>query len=152
MQPVSKLSDELSSVMTGPVWQTPPAMPAGKDDTLTRILIVDDEPAITWLLEEGLAEMVDEIASAASSKEALQLLAVSPFDLLITDYKMPDMDGLVLAGHVKRLMPQTCIVMLTAYGSEWLSQRAAEGGIRHVLNKPVHLAELRRLVAELLKR
>jgi CheY-like chemotaxis protein len=152
MQPVSKLNDEPSKMMADQTGQTLPAMSPGKDQTLTRILIVDDEPAITWLLSEGLAEMADEMASVASGQEALQLLADASFDVLITDYKMPDMDGLILAEHVKRLQPQTSIVMLTAYGSEWLNKRAAEVGIEHVLNKPVHLAEIRRLVSELLKR
>lgn len=125
---------------------------AGQSISRTRILIVDDETTITWLLKEGLAELADDVISAGSGEQALQLFAATPFDVLITDYKMPEMDGLTLAGHVKKLQPSVRMVLLTAYGSEWLSQCAGEVGIGHVLNKPVRLAEIRRLVTTLLQR
>lgn len=150
MQPASKYDDETSRLTADQAGQPLPAISTGQDRALTRILIVDDETTITWLLKEGLAEMADEVVSAASGQEALQLFAAASFDVLITDYKMSDMDGLILAGHVKRLQPKARIVMLTAYGSDWLSQRAADAGIEHLLNKPVRLAEIRRLVLELL--
>lgn len=152
MQSVSKFDDEISRLRADQAGQTLPAISTGKDRTRTRILIVDDETTITWLLKEGLAEMADEVVSAASGQEALQLLAATSFDVLITDYKMSDMDGLILAEHVKRLQPQARVIMLTAYGSDWLNQRAAETGIEHLLNKPVRLTEIRRLVLELLSK
>ena len=151
MQPASNLNDKTLRQMADQAGQPLPAMSTGKDRALTRILIVDDEATITWLLKEGLTEMADEVVSAASGNESLQLLAATSFDILITDYKMPDMDGLILAEHVKRLQPQVRVVMLTAYGSEWLSRRAAEVGIEYVLNKPVRLVEIRRLVSDLLQ-
>ena len=123
---------------------------AGQPTARTRILIVDDETTIAWLLKEGLAEFADEVISADSGEQALQLFATTPFDVLITDYKMPHMDGLALAGRVKQLQPRVRMVLLTAYGSEWLNQCASEVGIRHVLNKPVRLAEIRSLVSMLL--
>ncbi len=151
MPPAPQLNDETSGTIPDQTGQALPAVSTGKDRALSRILIVDDETTITWLLKEGLAEMADEVASATNGQEALQLFTATSFDVLITDYKMSDMDGLILAGHVKRLQPQARIVMLTAYGSDWLSQRAAEVGIEYVLNKPVRLAEIRRLVSELLQ-
>lgn len=120
---------------------------------MKRILVVDDESAITWLLQEGLEEMANcEIIAATSPGEALQLGAASSFDLVITDYKMHEMDGLALARHMRQMQPQVTMVMLTAYGSEWLYEQATEASIHRVLDKPVRLSELRSLVAELLDR
>ncbi len=118
---------------------------------LRRLLLVDDEEPIIWLFEEGLANIPGcEITSVTTGEEALLLFDTASFDLLITDYKMPGMDGLALAKNVHELYPQTQIVMLTAYGSLALSEQAGRAGIRRVLDKPVRLDEMRRLVAELL--
>lgn len=143
MQSISDFNEELTAATFDQ---------AGQPVARTRILIVDDEATITWLLEEGLAELADDVISVDSGEQALHLFAATPFDVLVTDYKMPQMDGLTLAGHVKQLQPRVRVVLLTAYGSEWLRQYAGEVGIGHVLNKPVKLAEIRRLVSTLLQR
>lgn len=143
MQSISNSNEERTATAFGQ---------ADQPGERTRILIVDDESTITWLLKEGLAELADEVISADSGEQALQLFASTPFDVLITDYKMPEMDGLMLAGHVRQLQPRVRMVLLTAYGSEWLNQCADEVGIGYVLNKPVRLVEIRSLVSKLLQR
>jgi two-component system response regulator (stage 0 sporulation protein F) len=135
-----------------PAGRPGPAVRAEQGIEAKRILIVDDEAPITWLLQEGFEEMDCEVIAATSPGEALQLCTASSFDLVITDYKMPEMDGLALAGHVRQLQPHVRIVMLTAYGSDWLYEQAAGVGIDHVLDKPVKLSKLRSLVTELLDR
>lgn len=118
-----------------------------------RILIVDDEEPIAWLLEEGLSEMFScEVMIATRGDQALQLYHTTFFDLVITDYKMPGMNGLTLAQHIRQARPQARIIMLTAYGSDGLTRQAGEVGIQYVLIKPIKLSELRGLVGQLLDR
>ena len=70
-------------------------------------------------------------------------MAEQPFDLLITDYKIPDMDGMTLAKRVRQLYPRTSIIMVTAYNDDALRERAARASIQQVLDKPVGLVEIR---------
>ena len=116
-----------------------------------RILVVDDEVNLALTLKDGLNKLPNcEIAMATSAEEALQLFAEQPFDLLITDYRMPGIDGLALATRIRRLYPLTAIVMMSAYGSDDLRERATRASIRHFLDKPVQLTDLRLAVLEAL--
>jgi CheY-like chemotaxis protein/anti-sigma regulatory factor (Ser/Thr protein kinase) len=116
-----------------------------------RILLVDDEEFVTKSLQAGLEKLQTfEVVAANSGAEALRLLEEEPFDLLIADYKMPGVDGLMLADQVRHLYPQTAVVMLTAYGSDWLREQAESVAIRQVLDKPVRLAQIRRVAVEML--
>jgi two-component system response regulator AtoC len=116
-----------------------------------RILVVDDEVNLALTLKDGLNKLPNcEVAMATSGEQALQLFAEQPFDLLITDHKMPGLDGLTLATRVRRLYPLTAIVMMTAYGNDDLRKRATRVSIRHFLDKPVQLTYLSLAVLEAL--
>ncbi len=118
---------------------------------MRRILILDDEENVALTLQDSLEKLPEcEIAIATSSTRALQLLEQQPFDLLITDYKMPDMDGLALARHVRQLYPQTVIIIITAYSDQALRWQASRAYVHHVLDKPVGLAEIRSKALEAL--
>ena len=120
---------------------------------LRRILIVDDEENIALTLQDGLERLANcEIAIATSGEQALGLFEQQPFDLLITDYKMPGTDGITLAARVRQLYPRTVIIMITAYGDETLREQAARASIQRVLDKPVGLAEVRCVALEALGR
>jgi CheY-like chemotaxis protein len=114
-----------------------------------RILIVDDEQVLALTLQEGLEKLPNcEIAIATSGEQALRLFEQQPFDLLITDYKMPGTDGMTLAMRVRQTYPQTVIIMITAYGDHELRERAASASIRRILDKPVSLEEIRQVTLE----
>ena len=120
---------------------------------LQRILVVDDEENIALILQEGLEGLpYCQVAIATSGKQALQMFGQQPFDLLITDYKMPEINGIALATRVRQLYPQTAIVMLTAYSSAELCEQAAHAAVRRVLDKPVKLTEIRSVASEALAR
>lgn len=117
-----------------------------------RILVVDDEENVALTLEAGLERVPNcQVAIATSGEQALQLFEERPFDLLITDYKMPGTDGMTLASRVRELYPKTVIILVTAYGSEELRQQAARVSIRRILDKPVRLAEVRAVAMEVLE-
>lgn len=109
-----------------------------------RILLVDDEVNQLVVLRSGLAKLPDcEITVATGGVQALNLFAQQAFDLLITDYHMPKMDGLTLAAAVRHQYPSTQIIMLTAFGDEILGEQAAEGLVRLVLEKPIDIKHIR---------
>ena len=120
---------------------------------LRRILIVDDEENVALTLQDGLERLPNcEINIATNGEQALQLFEQQPFDLLITDYKMPGTDGITLAARVRQLYPRTIIIMITAYGDETLREQAARVSIQRVLDKPVGLAKIRCVALEALGR
>jgi CheY-like chemotaxis protein len=116
-----------------------------------RILLVDDEENVILTMKAGLKMLLDcEIATAHSGEQALQLFEEKPFDLLITDYKMPGMDGVTLSARIRKAYPRTGIVMITAYGDDDLRERAGRVSIQAILDKPVNLADVRTAALEAL--
>lgn len=81
------------------------------------ILIVDDERTIRESLEMILKEEGYETAVASNGKEALNIASAKPFDVIITDLKMPEMDGMTLLNKCMKICPQTSVIIITAHGS-----------------------------------
>lgn len=109
-----------------------------------RLLLVDDEPDILETVS-GLLEYVFpgiQITQATQGMQAKELLARQGFDLVITDYRMPGMDGAELAKHIGQAYPDLKAIMLTAYadaGTLADIRRAAPALL--ILTKPVELDE-----------
>lgn len=104
------------------------------------ILIVDDESIIL----EGLLEVISasdlpfkEVKTAKSAGDALELFARSPFDILLSDISMPEMDGLAMAERMKRIWPSTSVIFLTGYQDFQYARRALQLGSVDYLLKPV---------------
>jgi CheY-like chemotaxis protein len=122
------------------------------DTTVRRIMIVDDEESVAFTLGEGLKTLSDcEITVVTSGEQAWRYFEEQVFDLLVTDYKLPDMDGMTLARRVRRLYPRTSIVMITAYGDDALREQASRVAIHRVLDKPVGIKEIRSVASEALE-
>lgn len=119
--------------------------------TRQRALIVDDEPDIRELLEITLGRMKLDTRSARNIKEARELLAAEPFDLCLTDMRLPDGTGLDLVQHIQQRHPQVPVAMITAYGSLDTAVNALKAGAFDFLTKPVDLGRLRELVAAALR-
>jgi two-component system response regulator PilR (NtrC family) len=116
-----------------------------------RALIVDDEPDIRELLEITLGRMKLDTRCARNVKEAREWLAREPFDLCLTDMRLPDGTGQELVQLIQQRYPQTPVAMITAYGSLDTAINALKGGAFDFLTKPVDLARLRELVATALR-
>jgi two-component system response regulator PilR (NtrC family) len=116
-----------------------------------RALIVDDEPDIRELLEITLGRMKLDTRSARNVKEARDWLAKEPFDLCLTDMRLPDGTGLDLVQHIQQRHPQVPVAMITAYGSLDTAINALKAGAFDYLTKPVDLGRLRELVAAALR-
>ncbi|QMV62380.1 sigma-54 dependent transcriptional regulator [Pseudomonas berkeleyensis] len=116
-----------------------------------RALIVDDEPDIRELLEITLGRMKLDTRSARNVKEAREWLAREPFDLCLTDMRLPDGTGLELVQHIQQRYPQVPVAMITAYGSLDTAINSLKAGAFDFLTKPVDLGRLRELVATALR-
>ena len=110
-----------------------------------KALIVDDEPDIRELLEITLGRMKLDTRSARNVKEARELLAREPFDLCLTDMRLPDGSGLDLVQYIQQRHPQMPVAMITAFGSLDTAVQALKAGAFDFLTKPVDLARLREL-------
>jgi DNA-binding NtrC family response regulator len=111
-----------------------------------RILVVDDEPVVreslhAWFTEGGYA--VDVAASAA---EALQMLQSSSWDILVSDIKMPGMDGLELQQEVKKIAPKMTIIIMTAYASMDTAVQAIKEGAYDYVTKPLDPDDLEQII------
>jgi CheY-like chemotaxis protein len=116
------------------------------------ILVVDDDENVALSLQYGLATLPNcRIAVATNGDQALQISRRQSFDLLITDYNMPGMDGITLARQVRQLYPQTAIIMITAYNSDVLRGQAESADIRCILDKPAGLVEIRSAASQALR-
>jgi len=117
----------------------------------SRILVVDDEGLIRWSLKEGLSEAGYAVTEAETGRSAIQRCREG-VDLVVLDYRLPDIDGLEVARAIRKDRPSCPVILMTAYGSLELRQQAAEQQIREVVDKPFDIAELIELVGRALGR
>ncbi len=120
--------------------------------TKKRILIVDDEEAILSVLRGGLKKLGDgiQIVTTTDPQQAIEFVRESPFDLILTDYRMDQMDGLVLIQSIRAIRPEARVILMTAYGTADLKS-AVEGGLTAYLEKPFSVEEIRNIVFQALQ-
>jgi len=107
-----------------------------------KILIVDDEISQTELLQGFLAKKGFVCTASHDPAEALGLIRREGFDLLISDYRMPKMNGLDLIRSVRELDPEIAMIMMSAYGSIETAVEVIKAGATDFLTKPIDLQEL----------
>jgi two-component system NtrC family response regulator len=116
-----------------------------------KILIIDDDASLRRVLEYNLQEAGYDVTAAASGQEGLVLFRNAPFPLVITDMKMPGMDGMQLLGEVKKVSPTTLVIMITAFGTVDLAVQAMKAGAYDYITKPFNRDELTLIVAKALQ-
>ncbi|MDE3181105.1 MAG: sigma-54-dependent Fis family transcriptional regulator [Acidobacteriota bacterium] len=107
-----------------------------------RILVVDDDQSLRRVFEVQLEQEGYTAASAASARQALSMLQLQSFDLVITDLKMAELSGIELLKQIRSLYPETIIIILTAFGSVETAVAAMKAGAYDYLTKPVHPEEM----------
>lgn len=117
------------------------------------LLIVDDDEQILLLLGKLLAEEEGyRISTASDPGKALDLLRALPFDLLVADHRMPEMTGIELICHAKRLHPDLIAILITGFAGPDVTVEAAEAGAYDVMLKPLNLGVVRVRVRNALER
>jgi len=112
------------------------------------ILVVDDEPLVGNFVSEVLEGKGHTVVSMAEPKRALETVKSNPtvISLIITDYSMPEMDGIALAEKVRDLECHVPIIVCTGYSDAIDPDRSQEAGISAIINKPMRAEELISLV------
>jgi DNA-binding NtrC family response regulator len=117
----------------------------------SRVLIVDDEPRMAESIAIALGRRGHECIVAGSGREALARFAEQPAHVVVTDLKMPGMDGLELLAKLGEIAPRVPVIVLTAHGDVPSAVEAMSRGAFHFLTKPFDNDELRSLVARALQ-
>ena len=101
-----------------------------------RVLILDDEPIVGKRLGPAIAKMGCETESFTDPKAALTRLEESAFDIIVTDIRMDDIDGIGVLEHVSRSSPDTKVIMITGYATMEVAREAFAKGAFDFLAKP----------------
>ncbi len=111
----------------------------GRGSEQPRVLIVDDDPALLQALPQALQLRMAEatVETADSAAVALDRIAARDYDAIVTDIKMPGMDGLALLAEIRRRQPDTPILIITGHGEYDLSVRALRAGAYDFIQKPI---------------
>ena len=116
-------------------------------------LLIDDEATILDTLTNNIHWHqfgVSTILTASDGRQALDIMALRKVDLLITDIKMPNMDGLSLLSEVRTLYPDTHCILLSAYGEFEYARKAIKFGVENYLLKPLQIEELEETIEKAL--
>jgi DNA-binding NtrC family response regulator len=114
------------------------AVPQGRE----RVLVVDDNPGTLEILQRNLVGQGYRVFTAPAVADAIRLLDSTPVELVITDLKMPEVDGLDLVRHVRENLADTEVMMITGYPSIESAVEAVKIGAQEYLAKPFTDAEL----------
>lgn len=108
------------------------------------VLFADDEEGFLRTVADGFALHADRVTllTAANGKIASEILTRRPIDLLVTDLKMPEMDGFALISHLSRVRPGVPVIVMTAFGTAEIESKLDELGIVQYLEKPMDFPEL----------
>lgn len=115
-----------------------------------RILVADDEASIRELLSKTLALADYEVDLAPDGQTAIERMRIYHYDLLITDLKMPAMDGLALIREVRRAQPALPIVIITGFSTEASAIEAIDLGVAGYLTKPFRVSKVLAVTAKAL--
>jgi DNA-binding NtrC family response regulator len=111
------------------------------------VLVVDDESLIRWSVSESLTDLGMNVEQAGDAASALRAVTTArqPFDVVVTDMRLPDMRDLSLLATLRQLLPSAQLILMTAFGCPDVTTEAALVGAT-VLNKPFELHDLINLV------
>lgn len=115
-----------------------------------KVLVVDDTDHVRKMLVDMLQlDGFDIVGQAGSGKAAIELAADTSPDVIVMDYKMPEMDGLTAARAIKKSAPTQAIILYTAYVDAELEDEAKQAGVAITVGKIEGLNQLEREITEL---
>ena len=105
------------------------------------ILVVDDNNVLRIVVSKMLSRLGYEVSSADSGENGLSIFLKNKFDVVLSDYEMPGMDGVAFACSVKKSSPRTPVVIMTGAGKETVFSRKSTA-VDEVISKPFTLTEI----------
>ncbi len=127
---------------------TPPNLRSGKET----VMLVDDEGLVLGVMEKNLKRLGYRVTAECDPKVALAKYRKAPeaYDLVISDYMMPGMNGLELSGQMRALKPQQRVILMTGYSPEVTGKIAEELGVSLLVDKPINIGEFSRQIRDVL--
>ncbi len=121
---------------------------------MQHVLIVDDERTLTWSLEKALAKdrEIYQVITVNSGESALEQLSSRTFDAVVLDIRLPGINGLDLLLKVRKQIPSAKVIIMTAYGSSDVREKAMARGSLYYIEKPFDVEDLRSLILKALRR
>jgi DNA-binding NtrC family response regulator len=117
-----------------------------------KMLVVDDQEPAREMMREFLEGDLGYVCQTAENGlQALNIVERNNFALVITDVRMPEMDGVELLKRVKKVKPDQCVIIMTAFGDNYTFVDMVEAGASDFILKPFDLAELRAKIARVLR-
>jgi len=115
-----------------------------------RVLVVEDELLIRWSIAETLAHAGHVVIEAEDGAMAVLALtsAADPVDAVLLDYRLPDSNDLTLLAAIRRLSPDSAVILMTAFGTPEVAQGAIDLGAYRVVHKPFDMQDLEPLLVE----
>ena len=111
-----------------------------------KVLLVDDDPSVNTSIENSLQVFGLECTSFTDPVKALESYKKNDnYDIIVTDFKMPVMDGMELFSKIKEINSEAYVIMISAFADEKLIQQSLDAGIFAFLKKPINIRELIRL-------
>lgn len=107
-----------------------------------RVLVIDDEANLRWVLSEALSDQGYEVVVAANANDGLAAMSRQPADVVILDLKLKGMDGLATLARLRERWPDVVVLILTAYGTVASAVEAMQRGAADYLRKPFDLEEI----------
>ncbi len=117
---------------------------------LKKILVVDDDDELRNMLQEVLSSLDYFPIGVEDGEQALKQLKIQDFDLVISDIRMPNMDGMTLLKNIKQTSPELPVVIITAFPTSCPSQKAMQEGADGYLAKPFRIERIDELMHDLL--
>jgi DNA-binding NtrC family response regulator len=115
-----------------------------------RVLVVEDELLIRWSIAETLAHARHVVIEAEDGATAVRALrdSAEPVDAIVLDYRLPDSNDLTLLATLRRLSPNSAVILMTAFGTPEVAKGALDLGAYQVVHKPFDMNDLEPLLLE----
>jgi len=123
-----------------------------QSDVRRHVFLVDDEPDTRLVIGKVLRDLSLEVTCFSTGRDCLGQLRIKTCNLLITDLKMPDMDGIDLLRKVKQMLPLLPVIVITGYGDVPIAVKSLRSGASEFIEKPLEMQSFRSIVQSLLAR
>jgi len=111
------------------------------------VLLLDDEPIVGRRLKPALDKIGCQVEVFENPKEAVARIDQKEFDIVVTDIRMEEMDGIAVLEHVQKKWPRTKVILITGYAKMDLAREAMGKGVFDFIAKPFRPDDLRRIIA-----
>jgi len=145
-QPINRTAVKFEGPVNGGRYKGPMMDPEGPMSKTLRVLVVDDQKNMRTIMRMIVKEMGHGVETAEDGKKALELYRKGGIDLVITDFKMPYMDGLELLKAVKSENGKVPVIVVTSLAEAMDTSCFMEAGASQVLGKPFDSAEIRKAI------